>query len=46
MNKYQEFAIKSSVRFDYERSDKNVSLSSFEWDYKTVTVVQNENYNI
>ena len=46
MNKYQEFAIKSAVRFDYERSDKNVSLSSFEWDYKTVTVVQNENYNI
>lgn len=46
MNKYQEFAIKSSVRFDYERSDKNVSFSSFEWDYKTVTVVQNENYNI
>lgn len=46
MNKYQEFAIKSAVRFDYERSDKNVSLSSFEWNYKTVTVVQNENYNI
>ena len=46
MNKYQEFAIKSAVRFDYERSDKNVSLSSFEWDYKTVTIVQNENYNI
>jgi len=46
MNKYQEFAIKSAVRFDYERSDKNVSLSSFEWDYKAVTVVQNENYNI
>ena len=46
MNKYQEFAIKSAVRFDYERSDKNLSLSSFEWDYKTVTIVQNENYNI
>lgn len=46
MNKYQEFAIKSAVRFDYDRTDKNVSLSSFEWDYKTVTIVQNENYNV
>ncbi|MCI5745021.1 MAG: hypothetical protein MR270_01910 [Erysipelotrichaceae bacterium] len=46
MNKYQEFAIKSAVRFDYDRTDKNVSLASFEWDYKTVTIVQNENYNI
>ena len=32
MNKYQEFAIKSAVRFDYDRTDKNVSLASFEWD--------------
>lgn len=46
MNKYQDFAIKSAVRFDYDRTDKNVSLSSFEWDYKTVTIVQNENYNV
>lgn len=46
MNKYQKFAIKSAVRFDYDRTDKNVSLSSFEWDYKTVTIVQNENYNV
>lgn len=45
MNKYQEFAIKSAVRFDYDRTDKNISLASFEWDYKTVTIVQNENYN-
>ena len=46
MNKYQEFAIKSAVRFDYNKTDKNTSLASFEWDYKTVTIVQNENYNI
>ena len=46
MNKYQEFAIKSAVRFDYDKTDKNMALASFEWDYKTVTIVQNENYNI
>ena len=46
MNKYQEFAIKSAVIFDYDKTDKNTSLASFEWDYKTVTIVQNENYNI
>ena len=46
MNKYQEFAIKSAVRFDYDKTDKNISLASLEWDYKTVTIVQNENYNI
>lgn len=46
MNKYQEFAIKSAVRFDYERKDKNIALTSFDWDYNSVTVVQNENYNI
>ena len=46
MNKYQEFAIKSAVRFDYERKDKNIALTSFDWDYNSITVVQNENYNI
>lgn len=46
MNKYQDYAIKFGLKLDYERNDKSLSLSSLDFDFRSINVVQNENYNV
>ncbi len=44
MDKYQEFAIRT-ITFGYDKKSAE-KLESLTWDYKFLTITQNENYNI